>query len=110
MQSPHQRRSFLNWLGIGILIVGIGAGEFIWSRSLREQRPDGDDAGPSPYESRVYERTMERMSGKFGALMDQWTRAIAGLGEPRLLAITIGVCSMLAAGACFFLASRFPRE
>jgi hypothetical protein len=110
MQSPHQRRSFLNWLGIGILIVGMGAAEFIWSRSLRDQRPDGDAAGPSPYESRVYERTMERMSGKFGALMDQWTRAIAGLGEPRPLAITVGVCSMLAAGGCFFLASRFPRE
>jgi len=110
MQSSHQRRSFLNWLGIFILVLGTGTGEFIYSRSLRDRGPDGDGAGQSPYDSRTYQRTMERLNGKFGALMDQWTQAIGKLGEPKPLAIFIGAFSMLVAGGCFLLASRLPRE
>jgi hypothetical protein len=106
MQSPKQRRSFLNRLGIGILIVGMGTGEFIYTRSLHKREVDDAAADASPYDSRTYKRSMERVSGKFGALMDRWMQTIAGLGEPKPLAITIGAISMLTAGGCFLLAAR----
>jgi hypothetical protein len=107
MQSAS-RRSFLNYIGIAILIMGMAAGEFIYWRSLRSDATD--DEADSPYHSRVYEQTIERTIGVFGVIMDQWARGIAELKEPKPLAITIAVVSMVAAGGCFVAAGRMPRE
>ncbi len=98
------RRSLLNYIGLVILIVGLGAGEFIYWRSLREA-PVAADAD-SPYDSRVYEQTMERTVGIFGVLMDEWSRTVAKLEEPRAFAMTVAVVSMVAAGGCFIVAAR----
>jgi hypothetical protein len=111
MQSPTSRRSLLNYIGIFILLAGVGVGEFIYWRSL--QGGSGtDDEYPvlSQYDSRVYQRNVQMYVGKFGLIMDQWSRAAAKLGEPRPLAITITVVSTLAAGGCFMMASRMPRD
>ena len=111
MQSRISRRSLLNYLGIGILIAGMGIGDFIYWRSLQGGSGRGDeDSAASPYDSRVYEQTMERTVGTFGLLMAQWSRSVESLGEPRPLAVTIAVVSMLAAGGCFVAASRMPRD
>jgi disulfide bond formation protein DsbB len=107
MQSIS-RRSLLNYIGIAILIAGMGTGEFIYWRSLRHD--SAADDGNSPYDSRVYEQTMERTIGIFGVIMDQWERTVAKLEEPGPLGITIAVVSMLAAGGCFAVAARMPRE
>jgi hypothetical protein len=110
MQPPTSRRSLLNYLGVFILLAGMGAGEFIYWRTL--QGGSGtDDENPllSQYDSRVYQRDVQMYVGAFGLIMDQWSRAAAKLGEPRPLAIAITVLSMLAAGVCFMLASRMPR-
>jgi hypothetical protein len=108
MQSATSQRSLLNYIGVAVLIAGMATGEFIYWRSLGRDTDTGD-AG-SPYESRVYEQTIERTTGVFGLLMDQWSRSVAKLAEPRPLAITIAVVSMLAAGGCFLTASRMPRD
>jgi hypothetical protein len=111
MLSPTSRRSLLNYIGIFILLAGMGVGEFIYLRSL--QGGSGtDDAYPllSQYDSRVYQRDVQMYVGTFGLIMDQWSRAAAKLGEPRPLAITIIVLSMLAAGGCFMVASRMRRD
>jgi len=105
--QPGSLRSLLNYLGIAILIAGLATGEFIYWRSLHQEEPDFVD---SPYDSRVYEQTMERTMGVFGLIMDECSRAVARLKEPKPLAITIVVVSMLAAGGCFFAASRPRRE
>ena len=111
MQSATSRRSLLNYIGVAILIAGMATGEFIYWRSLGRDTDTGDAGLPnSLYESRVYEQTVERTVGVFGLLMDQWSRSVAKLGEPRPLAITIAVASMLAAGSCFLTASRMPRD
>ena len=111
MQSPISRRSLLNYIGIGILLVGMGTGEFIYWRSLQgDSRSDDEDMGPSPYDSRVYEQDVERNVGVFGLIMDQWSRSVGELREPRPFAITISVVSILAAGGCFMAASRMPRD
>jgi len=107
MHSPASRRSLLNYAGILILLVGMSAGDFIYWRSL--QGGSGNDEQDSPYDSRVYEREVERYVGTFGLIMDQWSRSAAKLAEPRPLAIAIIVVSILAAGGCFLAASRMPR-
>jgi hypothetical protein len=111
MQSPISRRSLLNYIGIFILLAGTGSGEFIYWRSLQNgPGSDDNDALNSQYDSRVYQRGVQMYVGAFGLIMDQWSRAAAKLGEPRPLAITITVLSMLAAGGCFIAASRMPRD
>jgi hypothetical protein len=111
MQPPPSRRSLLNYIGIFILLAGMGIGEFIYWRSL--QGGSGTDAeNPllSQYDSRVYQRDVQMYVGTFGLIMDQLSRAAAKLGGPKPLAITITVLSLLAAGGCFLAASRMPRD
>ena len=85
----------------------MGAAEFIYWRSLH-QDVAADDAD-SPYDSRVYEQTVERTIGVFGVVMDEASRGLAALKEPRPMAITLGLFSMAAAGGCFLAASRTRR-
>jgi len=101
------RRALLNYVGLFILIAGMGTAEVIYWRSLHQEAGDFVD---SPYDSRVFEQTMERTVGVFGLLMDEWSRGVAKLEEPKPLAITIAVVSMMAAGGCFFVASRMEGE
>lgn len=111
MQSSTSRRSLLNYIGIFILLSGIGVGEFIYWRSLQGgSGTDREDPLVSQYDSRVYQRDVQMYVGTFGLILDQWSRAVAKLREPRALAITISVLSMLAAGGCFIVASRMPRD
>lgn len=111
MQSSISRRSVLNYIGIGVLLVGMVTAEFIYWRSLGRPSQDDDDASlDSPYGSKVYQQDVERYVGTFGLLMDEWSRAAASLGEPKPLAITIVVVSIVVSGGCFLSASRMPRE
>jgi hypothetical protein len=105
------RRSLLNYIGLFILVAGMGIGEFIYWRSL-QSGAEKDEGDPllSQYDSRAYQRQVQMYVGTFGLIMDQWSRAIAKLGEPKPLAITITVLSMLAAGGCFIAASRMPPD
>jgi hypothetical protein len=105
------RRSLLNYIGLFVLVVGMGLGEFIYWRSLQSgSEKDEEDPLSSQYDSRAYQRQVQTYVGTFGLIMDQWSRAMARLGEPKPLAITITVLSMLAAGGCFIVASRMPRD
>ena len=111
MQSRTSRRSLLNYIGIFVLLAGIGVGEFIYWRSLQGgSGTDSENPLVSQYDSRVYQRDVQMYVGTFGLILDQWSRAVAKLREPRSLAITISVLSMLAAGGCFMVASRMPRD
>ena len=72
MLSPTSRSSLLNYIGIFILLAGMGVGEFICLRSL--QGGSGtDDAYPllSQYDSRVHQRDVQMYVGTFGLIMDQ---------------------------------------
>ncbi len=111
MPSSVSRRSLLNYIGLFILVVGMSVGEFIYWRSLQSgSEKDEEDPLASQYDSRAYQRQVQMNVGTFGLIMDQWSRAIAKLGEPKPLAITITVLSMLSAGGCFIAASRMPRD
>jgi hypothetical protein len=110
MGLPISRRSLLNYIGLFILLAGISVGEFIYWRSLRSGSERDEDPLTSQYDSRAYQRQVQTYVGTFGLIMDQWSRAIAKIGEPKPLAITISVLSMIAAGGCFIVASRMPRD
>jgi hypothetical protein len=110
MGLPISRRSLLNYIGLFILLAGISVGEFIYWRSLQSGSERDEDPLTSQYDSRAYQRQVQTYVGTFGLIMDQWSRAIAKIGEPKPLAITISVLSMIAAGGCFIVASRMPRD
>jgi hypothetical protein len=111
MGLPISRRSLLNYIGLFILVAGLGVGEFIYWRSLQSGSGDNEiDPLSAQYDSRAYQRQVQTYVGTFGLIMDQWSRAISNLREPKPLAITISVLSMIAAGGCFIVASRMPRD
>lgn len=110
-QAPILKRPALNYIGIGILIAGVGSGELIYWRSLQNtDYSRNDDSLIRLADSRAYDRTIETQVGTFGLIVNQWDRELAKLGEPGPLAITISAFSMLAAGGCFVAASRMPRS
>ena len=109
MKSATSRRSFVNYLGIVILLAGMSVGCFIYWRSLQgDQGAADDDALAELENSRAYQQGVERNVGALGLLMVQCSDAVATLGEPRPLAITIMVAANLAAGGCFLVAARLP--
>jgi hypothetical protein len=101
-------RSLLNYLAIAILILGMATAEFIYWRALQNPAPVADLE--DPYNSKVYEQTLERTIGAFGVIMDDCDRAFADLKEPRPLAITIAILTAATSSACFLTATRFPKE
>jgi hypothetical protein len=103
MQSLS-RRTLLNYIGVAILVLGLGTGEFVYWRGLKSEAAVDAD---SPYSSRVYEQDVERSIGVFGLIMDEFSRA---LHEPGPMGIAIALVSAVAAGGCFFVASRLPPE
>ena len=108
MQSSTSTRTFLNYAGIFILIAGMCTGEFIYWRSLHGGAGAGDEDPLSwQYDSRVYQREIAVNVGTFGLIMDKLSRSASSPGS---LAIIITVVSVLAAGGCFFVASRLPHD
>ena len=101
------RRSLLNYIGIFILMIGMGAGEFIYWRSLHGASETGEDPLLWQHDSAAYQREVQTYVGTLGFTLSQWAQTAA---EPKALGIEIAVASMLAAGGCFILASRMPRD
>ncbi|HWB58431.1 MAG TPA: hypothetical protein VG733_03025 [Chthoniobacteraceae bacterium] len=100
MQSSHTRRSLFNYAGIAILMLGLATGEFIYWRAT--QNDDPDIAGTKSYELQVEENT-----GVFGIITAEIDRVFT---DPKAMAVAIWVISAAAAGGCFLVASRMPRE
>ena len=102
------RRDRLNSLGIIVLLLGVGTGDLIYWLASTSDAPTNADVLAEQTQSKVYQREVERNVGAFGALMAQWSDALAELGQPKPLAVTIMIVSCAAAGGCFWVASRQP--
>jgi hypothetical protein len=87
-----------------IFIFGVGFGAF---RYCQSPPSDSDDANPAAlmFDSKVYQRQVETMVGKFGLVSSEWMRT---LGEPKPMAITIIIVSILVTGDCFLIPSYLP--
>ncbi len=99
----------LNYIGIAILLFGASCGEFIYWRGLRSSDTSQDESLAQMADSKVYDRALETQVGTLGSLFVKWDHALAGLGRPGPLAVTIFIVSALAGGLCFVAASRMPR-
>jgi len=103
------QRTLLNYVGIAILLLGLGTAEFTYWRSLNGDSKVGGDS-VSLESEREYERTMDTTVGTIGLIMKHFSDALGSLAQPGPLAILIGAFSLLAGGGCFLAASRMPRE
>ena len=102
------RRARLNALGIIVLLGGVGTGDLIYGFAGEHDAPADGDVLAEQKQSKAYLREVERNVGALGALMAQWSDALAELGQPKPLALTLMAVSCAAAGGCFWVASRQP--
>jgi hypothetical protein len=106
--SFAQLRSALNWVGLAVLLVGLGSAVLIWRAQDRIDRENGaaeyaDPSAPlSPLDSRKQVRDVEMYYGKLGVLVEEAEECLHG----KPLAKTIGVISVLAAAGLFLAAAR----
>jgi len=108
-------RSKLNFLGVVILVVGLGCVGLI-EHNVRVQEANAvDDTEEThallhPEDSREYVRNAEMIGGKLGLLVDGWCQSLEDLGHSRRFAITIAVLSLGAATAAFTKSAFSVRE
>jgi hypothetical protein len=106
--SIAQVRSALNWVGVGVLVAGLGSAVLIWRAQDRIDREHeasqyADPSAPlSPLDSRKQVRDVEMYCGTLGVLVEAAEECLHG----KPLARTIGVVSVLAAAGCFLAAAR----
>ena len=106
--SFAQLRSRLNWLGVVVLVAGLGSAVLIWRAQDRIEREaeaaqSADPAAPlSPLDSRKQVRDVEMYYGKLGVLMEEAEELLHG----KPLAKTIAVVSVLTATGLFLFAAR----
>ena len=95
----------LNWLGLLILLVGLGSARVIWENQDRIDRQDREGTTAlAPEDSRRYSHDVEQYYGETGLLVDKWRGWFEGLAHGKALAKTIAVLSLVAASGCFLSA------
>jgi hypothetical protein len=106
--SFAQLRSRINWLGVVVLVAGLGSAVLIWRAQDRIEREaeaaqSADPAAPlSPLDSRRQVRDVEMYYGKLGVLMEEAEELLHG----KPLAKTIAVVSVFTATGLFLVAAR----
>jgi len=109
--SYTKLRPTLNWLGILILVAGLGSAALIWRAqdAIDRQNEASDIANGSdplpPLDSRRHVRDIEINYGKFGVLIEEGDELLHG----KPLAKTIAVVSAITAAGFFLVAARLPR-
>jgi hypothetical protein len=110
-RMPRGRRARFNWLGVTVLVAGLGSATSIWldqDRLDRQNRAQGSNGGEplSIEDSRRYTRDVALYYGETGLLMEKGKRWFKDMTQGKPLAETIAVVSVGGAGGLFYLASR----
>lgn len=106
--SFAQFRSGLNWLGVMVLVAGLGSAVLVWRAQDRidresEAAQSADASAPlSSLDSRKQVRDVEMYYGKVGVLEEEAGELLHG----KPLAKIIGVVSILTATGLFLVAAR----
>ncbi|MDR3403384.1 MAG: hypothetical protein P4L99_12875 [Chthoniobacter sp.] len=111
MHLSPARRTLLNQIGLVILVAGFCLGGLIYWSAPPDKDGDSsysvdDDASLSPEDTRRYGHDTEMNFGKMGMLVDKGMRSAAKLGEPKPLAITVTIVSILTAVGCFAIGAQ----
>ena len=100
--------SALNWLGVVVLVAGLGSAAFIWEAQDQVDRKNAaaqsaDASAPlSLLDSRKQVRNVEIYYGELGVLVEEAKECLHG----KPLARTIGIGSVVAAAGLFLAAAR----
>jgi hypothetical protein len=98
-------------VSVAILIAGLCSGTAI--HFLSEDLPDGGDGyvivdgqkyPAGVYQSKRYQRELERYGGKANVIFDELNRWFASLWQGKRLGVTLGSISVIASLGLFFLA------
>jgi len=107
------RRTFLNVIGVIILLVGLGTAFLIYRTAANEARDVlGYDQGNgsvypiNPDDSKKYLRDMELYGGKANVIADEFRRWFAGLWHGESLAFMVGGITILIAICIFYAANH----
>ena len=105
MTIPEHRKR-LQTLGVLLLLAGLGAGGFLSWRSF-QTGTESEEIVRAQEQSRAYELAMQKNVGPVGLIMSRWSDRLT---SPQAVAIEAALAGGLAAGVCFVLAARPPRE
>lgn len=111
MPLTPARRTLFKEIALVILVAGFCLGGLVYHSAPPTVNDAGadsvsDDSSLPPEDTRRYSHDTEVNLGQLGLLVDKSGRAVAKLAQPRPLAITIIVVSLLAAGGCFIVAAQ----
>ncbi len=97
--APARRSARLRLVGTLVLALGIGGAGVAYWLGFRST-DSNDDLSMMGY-NKAERRQMERLYGKMGALLDDWTD---DLKRPGTQMVLIAGFSVLIAGGCFYFA------
>lgn len=107
----------LNLIGLVVLVVGIASAGLILltchgqsDAALGFQVVDGVAYPVAPQDDRRYQFEIEKISGKSGVFVDQFTTWFSGLWHGRSLAYMVAGLSIVTAAVLFFVAKEVAED
>ena len=106
------RRTYLNFLGVIVLILGLCSAVFIYrtagndlNGTLGYEEGDGSVYPVMPEDSKSYQRSLELYGGKANVLADEIRRWLIGLWHGKSLAFTTAFITIFVSLAIFCAAN-----
>ena len=108
-------QTYLNLIGIIILLIGLGSAALIYSTAENDSRDvlgyqiiDGQSYPIYPEDSKMYVHNLQVFGGKAIVLMDEFRRWFVGLWRGKTLAFTVAFISIFISIPFFFFAKHLP--
>jgi hypothetical protein len=108
-------QTYLNLIGIIILLVGLGSASFIYSTADNDSRDvlgyeiiDGQAYPIYPENSKMYVHNLQVFGGKASVLMDEFNRWFIGIWHGKSLAFTVAFITIFISIPFFFFAKHLP--
>ncbi|MCX5828329.1 MAG: hypothetical protein NTV58_10070 [Deltaproteobacteria bacterium] len=113
--TTTDRQTYLNLIGIIILLVGLGIAILIYSTAENGSKEvlgyeiiDGQAYPIMPEDSKMYVHNLQVFGGKASVLMDEFRRWFVGLWHGKSLAFTVAFITIFISIPFFFFAKHLP--
>ena len=108
-------QTYLNLIGIIILLVGLGSAALIYNAAENDSRDvlgyeiiDGQAYPIHPEDSKMYVHDLQVIGGKASVLIDEFRRWFVGIWRGKSLAFTVAFISIFLSIPFFFFAKYLP--
>ncbi len=108
-------QTYLNLIGIIILLVGLGSAALIYNAAENDSRDvlgyeiiDGQAYPIHPEDSKMYVHDLQVIGGKASVLIDEFRRWFVGIWRGKSLAFTVAFISIFISIPFFFFAEHLP--